>query len=321
MLVPLIIPVYNAENFIDDLIQSIERQTCDYEAIFVDDGSSDRSGEIIQKSVNRNPRLRYIRQENSGANYARSKGVSAANGEWITFVDADDLISPNFSNICNTLCESYSGDIIATATDVFPHPSTDYQLNSKEYTRHIISQKIYTGPCAKFFRRELFTTDTFNLSREIISAEDYIMNIRLALRSTKGALITRQHFYDIRRDVNPRSAMKTFKGSPEYGQLYYRCFKASFSKKEWDTYLPEIIERNFIIWHNENRKRWNVPSEAIESECYHDISSNLSQIPFNPEILMRLNWRLRNPLLRAMLDIAIRADGLIKRHIKSRFGI
>lgn len=147
------------------------------------------------------------------------------------------------------------------------------------------------------------------------------MNIRLALRSTKGALITRQHFYDIRRDVNPHSAMKTFKGSHEYGQLYYRCFKDSFSKEEWEAYLPEIIERNFIIWHNENRKRWKVPSEAIVNESYRDISANLSQIPFNPGILMRLNWQLRNPLLRSILDFAIRAEGLFKRHIKSRFGI
>lgn len=197
----------------------------------------------------------------------------------------------------------------------------DYQLNPEEYTRNIISQKIYTGPCAKLFRRELFTTDTFNLPTEIISAEDYIMNIRLALRSTKGTLITRQNFYDIRRDVNPHSAMKTFKGSHEYSQLYYRCFKDSFSKEEWEAYLPEIIERNFIIWHNENRKRWIVPSEAIESESYRDISANLSQIPINPGILMRLNWELRSPLLRAMLDLTIRMNGLFKRHIKSRFGI
>lgn len=122
MLVSIIIPVYNAGEFIEDVIKSIEQQTCDYEAIFVDDGSTDGSGDKIRDHISQNSRLQLIRQENAGANNARGKGVSAAKGEWITFVDADDLISANFSNICNTLCKSYCGDIIATSTDVNTPP-------------------------------------------------------------------------------------------------------------------------------------------------------------------------------------------------------
>lgn len=148
MLVSIVIPVYNAEEFIEEAINSIERQTCDYEAIFIDDGSTDRSGEIIQKYVTRNPRLRYIRQENAGANHARGKGVSAANGEWITFVDADDLISSNFSNICDTLCKSYSGDIIATATDVNTPPLNGLPIKSRGiHPQYNFAENIYRTMC------------------------------------------------------------------------------------------------------------------------------------------------------------------------------
>lgn len=272
----IIIPVYNAEDFIEDLIKTIERQTCDFEAIFVNDGSSDKSGSIIQRYVEHNPRFKYIFQNNSGANRARARGVTEAKGEWIVFVDADDLVSDNLSVICGMYCNSLKNDIIVTTTDLPPHISDNFEMNQEDYTKAIILQEIYTGPWAKFFRRPLFDDKTFNLPREIISAEDYLMNIRVAHNATNGAFLTTLGFH-IGRDVNPHKAMKTFRGTKQYDKLYYECFKESFTQEQWEKYLTEIIERQFIVWHNNNRKRWRIPKNALEGDCYIDIRENLKK--------------------------------------------
>ena len=100
-LISIIVPVYNAAKFIEDGIKSIAAQTCDYEAIFIDDGSSDNSGEIIQRYVATNSRIYYYRQENQGVVRARANGVAKSKGEWITFLDADDLLTTELSLIVN----------------------------------------------------------------------------------------------------------------------------------------------------------------------------------------------------------------------------
>ena len=93
-LISIIIPVYNCEKYIDDAIESILSQ--DYsqlEIIVVDDGSTDNSAKII-KSYN-NPKIKYLYQENLGPAAARNKGIKFASGDFIAFLDADDLWPEN----------------------------------------------------------------------------------------------------------------------------------------------------------------------------------------------------------------------------------
>ena len=93
-MISIITPVYNAENYIEETIKSVLDQSYDdWEWILVDDGSSDRSVEIIEQS--RDPRIRLIRQQNSGAAAARNRGIKAAKGRYIAFLDADDIWYPN----------------------------------------------------------------------------------------------------------------------------------------------------------------------------------------------------------------------------------
>jgi glycosyltransferase involved in cell wall biosynthesis len=89
-LISVIIPVYNAEKNLRETIDSLLAQTYqNFEAIFIDDGSTDTSVEII-KSYDDN-RIIILQQKNSGSATARNNGISAANGDWIAFLDADDV--------------------------------------------------------------------------------------------------------------------------------------------------------------------------------------------------------------------------------------
>lgn len=92
-LISVIVPVYNAEEYLRDCINSILSQTFkNFEVILVNDGSSDNSGEICDKYSRLDSRVQVIHQENQGAASARNAGIKISKGDYICFVDADDLI-------------------------------------------------------------------------------------------------------------------------------------------------------------------------------------------------------------------------------------
>ena len=92
-LISVIVPVFNAEKYIARCINSILKQTLvDFELILIDDGSIDKSGEICDIFAKKDERIRVIHQTNQGQAATRNSGVLKAKGEWIAFVDADDVI-------------------------------------------------------------------------------------------------------------------------------------------------------------------------------------------------------------------------------------
>ena len=96
MTLSIIIPAYNAERFLQPCIESILSQGYnDYEIICIDDGSTDSTPALLRDYEARHPNLRLLQQENSGMATARNRGLDAAQGEYILFVDSDDLLSDN----------------------------------------------------------------------------------------------------------------------------------------------------------------------------------------------------------------------------------
>lgn len=87
----IIIPAYNAEKYIEQCIRSVLAQTCtDYEIFVLDDGSADRTGEIIKEMAELYPAISFLRIPHSGAGAARNEGVRRTSGRYIIFLDADD---------------------------------------------------------------------------------------------------------------------------------------------------------------------------------------------------------------------------------------
>jgi glycosyltransferase involved in cell wall biosynthesis len=92
--VSVIIPAYNAEKFIVETIQSLQRQTfSDFEIIVIDDGSTDQTASLVMQI--KEPRLRVLSVEHQGLSATRNRGVAASQGEFIAFLDADDLWTAN----------------------------------------------------------------------------------------------------------------------------------------------------------------------------------------------------------------------------------
>ena len=93
----IIVPVYKVENYLESCVYSIINQTLtNFELILVDDGSPDRSSEICDQLGKTDDRIKVVHKDNGGVSSARNIGLNLASGKWVTFIDADDCISPNF---------------------------------------------------------------------------------------------------------------------------------------------------------------------------------------------------------------------------------
>ena len=120
-----IIPVYNTARYLRRCLDSIANQTYrDWEALCVDDGSTDGSPAILREYASRDPRFRIISKPNGGLSDARNAGLAAAAGEYINFVDSDDLIHPQTFEITLALAKRDGSDIVTWYKDSLFRPST-----------------------------------------------------------------------------------------------------------------------------------------------------------------------------------------------------
>ena len=100
-LISVVIPAYNAEQFLDETLESVLSQTYEnWECIIVNDGSTDNTESIAKKWCEKDARFCYFYKENSGVSDTRNLGIKEARGEYIAFLDADDLYMPNFLKVC-----------------------------------------------------------------------------------------------------------------------------------------------------------------------------------------------------------------------------
>ena len=125
--VSVIIPVHNAERYMDECLTSVQRQTeRDIEIILVDDTSRDRSVTMIEEAAATDPRIRLLHTtSNKGAGHARNLGVEAAHGVYLAFLDADDFFEPTFLEEAGDALDSYEADLVITK-------STTYEVSSGE---------------------------------------------------------------------------------------------------------------------------------------------------------------------------------------------
>lgn len=130
--VSVIMPTYNYGRYVADAIESIQAQTFgNFEIVVVDDGSTDDTAAILARLAE--PRLKVIRQERAGTASARNRGLEAARGEFITWLDADDLWKPTFLERHLAVLEAepevgYSFSNFMRSRDGVPLPGTQFDL-------------------------------------------------------------------------------------------------------------------------------------------------------------------------------------------------
>src|SRR3954452_23650255 len=115
-LLSIVVPCYRVEDFLDECLVSLRFQHYrEVEIIVVDDGSPDRSGEIARRHARRDLRVRVVTRENGGLSAARNTGIEHARGEFLTFVDSDDVVSPEaYTSALDALNESGSDFVVSS---------------------------------------------------------------------------------------------------------------------------------------------------------------------------------------------------------------
>ena len=173
-MISVIVPVYNVSKYLDRCMQSLVDQTYrNLEIILVDDGSTDNSGVLCDLWAEKDSRIRVIHRKNNGLSQARNTGLDAATGEYITFVDSDDILSPH---LCQVLYNSMGGsaDIsICDAEHIFEDKPyafsvTDRQviMTAQEAIHQLWYQKSFLPSAwGKLYRRELFEDNQFTVGR------------------------------------------------------------------------------------------------------------------------------------------------------------
>lgn len=185
--VSIIVPVYNAEKYLHRCVESILSQTfLEYELLLIDDGSPDRSGEICDEYAQKDRRIRVFHKENGGVASARNFGLDNARGEWITFIDADDIISHNF---CSAIGKSNVDIVFTESKKFFPKNNEYVDVFSKslqiitdihEY-KYILSEYVlnlaFRTCWGKFIRRSLIGDTRFVGGQKIGEDTVFIYNI------------------------------------------------------------------------------------------------------------------------------------------------
>lgn len=278
MILSVIIPVYKVEEFITDCLQSVMNQTYDcFECILVDDYTPDRSIAVAEHLIGNyqgNISFQILHhQKNQGISCARNTGLSVAQGDYITFVDSDDIISPNFvesfveqiqlhpsvdviqCGINNNVSHIFSEDCVPTYVD---NPHDIYSL----FLRFNIPWMVH----AKFLRREFIKDNNLQFSQDILIHEDLYWTYFVCQKAQTFAA-TNKKVYDY-RSVNPDSIMHQSANNFERSAHYYLMIIDRLRKHLREDCLTDnhfFLLNHFFFVMEQMRKSSDISPEVMST--------------------------------------------------------
>jgi len=306
-MISIIVPVYNVEAFLLECLESITAQTfSDFEAILVDDGSTDSSGKICDDYPLKDNRFRVIHQPNAGLGPARNTGIEASSGQYVMFVDSDDVIAPTLVETLFNLLISSSADVAVTG-----HVRADEQGNPVDQANgaegiQIISGSDSVSKCffGTPYERIVFSVAWAKLySREIIhslragsyySGQDLNFNFQVYQRVSSVA------FQDVRKYYwRQRSSSITHADNSR--QQYWRFLSIAdldgvFSRGERNLFRSLYLRKVYRVMSTIRlHLSGTVYYDAFMRKC-RQIRSN-----YNPEYLKDRNISLKEKLVTCFL--------------------
>ena len=308
--ISVIVPVYNGEKYIEKCFEAIKNQTLkDLEIIFVNDGSIDSSGEILEKIKTNNSNIKVFNQNNSGPGAARNKGIDLAEGKFLTFLDVDDIIDKNMYEKMYTYVNQYNVDLVVCGQEimycngkesvkVIPRYSNEIYLNKEEIRENVIKPILKNGPellasqCNKLYRKSIIDNYNIRVNTKRLFGEDWFFNQLFIGKIDKIAFVKEPLYKYIRSNneslssVYLNNAFDLFKESRIFrkNRMYEWKVDSFEDFKVYNTYYcKDIYERvilNEISKENNknlktkysNIKKYLNDKETVEAltNCYED---------------------------------------------------
>ena len=242
-LVSIIVPIYNAEKYLDSCIQSVLRQTyTNWELILIDDGSTDKSGRIAEEYGFADERITVFNQKNLVVSLARNQGIDEATGNYVVFLDADDeLIEDCLAKTVN-IAEETNADVVAGRScenqELFQDRIIWTVAEALEYS---LKDDLFTNSsCAKLIRREFIGKTRFTPDIRINEDSYFVFQ-----------LLCKQNVFVLTNDViyfyraNSESSSRTV-----FSEKYFDILKVSDLKyKKIEEQFPQMhdLAKNMLL--------------------------------------------------------------------------
>lgn len=315
MLISIVIPVYNSEQYLEQCLDSIINQTfADFEVLLINDGSTDKSGAICDKYAQNDNRIKVFHQENGGVSSARNWGIKNVRGEWITFVDSDDWIEEDYFAPIQKYLFS---DLILLSINRFDGNKITQHLSfeNRNYDKMSFLDELplypnFPGPWGKFFKSSIIKKNCIAFDTDISFGEDALFNLKYLKYCTTIS-------------------------TASMGKYYYRATPNGLSKKEFfyddDLYLYNQLKNALLDnFHQEDieankkivLKNLVYPTSRLLSSIYRDDNLNTYKllaefVSNNKEYILFLyrkskGWGLLNSIL-IRCNLIFLADVVYKR--------
>ena len=188
MKISFVIPCFNVEQYIDRCIDSIDLLgLTDYEMIAVNDGSTDDTLSRLNERAKNNPSLIVINKANGGASSARNKGIEKADGDYLIFVDSDDVVLPPLAKVIAEI-NPQSDLVLFNVLQQFPDQPKEYRIHQQaqdnaDKAELIRMDKFINAPWGKIIKHTLFNHDENRFDTSLIVCEDLPWSINILNRS------------------------------------------------------------------------------------------------------------------------------------------
>ncbi|MBN1186461.1 MAG: glycosyltransferase family 2 protein [Bacteroidales bacterium] len=301
--ISIIVPVYNAESYLERCLDSILVQSFkDFELILINDGSTDRSGDICNKYSHKDDRIRVFHSRNLGHGGARNIGLDNAKGEYIGWVDADDWIEPDMFETLYNYAREYMADITEC---IYIEHTGRVEKRSRPVEKivngrdDLLSREFFTARMSphfwnKLYRKEVFAQIRFPVGRIHI---DFYANVWIALQPFSYVRIPEARYHYINRDNN---ITNTFNGKQIREAIYLYDYTIGLADKVAKT----------------DRERFFLYKDAITrllARYFHISvnSKNISQKVYNRIVRKRLGYSLVKYIMTAKLPLKTRISYIL----------
>lgn len=200
IILSIIIPIYNAEKYLNECIKSICNQEIkNIEIILINDGSTDKSHKICEKYVKIDSRIVYIKNKNQGCSITRNLGINIAKGKYITFVDSDDwYTSTQFLKDIIQKMELNKIEILVFGIErIFKNGKREQILpiEIKDKKKIYDQKKIFNSPCNKIYLKSLIKEQNIYFPEKSHMGEDMIFNLKVLYFVEKIHIVEKIYYF------------------------------------------------------------------------------------------------------------------------------
>lgn len=229
-MISVIVPVYNVEKYLERCVKSIAAQTYkDLEILLIDDGSTDKSGEMCDDFQQTDSRIKAFHKQNGGLSDARNYGIEHSAGEFISFVDSDDYIDEKMLETLHRLITENDADLaVCSAMDVFEGKEVtqvkeikEFNLNKVESYKYMLRGDGIPSACNKLYKRQTVGNVRFPVGKLY---EDGFFTPQILKKVEKTAVTSKPMYYYFRR-ADSITTKPFRKGDLDVIEAYDKCVK------------------------------------------------------------------------------------------------